>query len=623
MNTRYLLATLGVTLAASSLAAEERGCMFGADSMRFPDKVASPTDLGDRRSSWEPNADVRAHMGSDFPFRDGVQFGMFDMGANFSVSDGTVYASPVDWDNIGYFIKRIDNAGQCALVLSVIHQDWPLTGRAAAFQWPVWQKERLTGASVRSIFHEIETKAKDLPLKIITRDFDENLMTGECYSKDGRWFTCFSLIDDESLIEYKYVIDQHNRIARRARVLVAGPTRQQLGPLPEDGGHKRFAICNDWPFETPEKALARRCACFLRAAAYLSTWRKDLGSPDATTRQRAFFAIRCLDEAALDAVPELLKVMNRPDNLPPSDSAGMVFCDIGAAAIPALRKAMKDPDRQIRENAVEAYCFVGKGAPEDMPVLEGIIRAIEDLRTRSTALARLLKIDPAASTFPIARNFLADSNPEIRCRAISLLARIGPAAKDAIPELRKRLASPEWNESYAAIWAIGSIGPGAEDAAVDLQRLLKSDLTTTRLAAAIALGRIGHPPKAALSDLRTLVTSDNINFRAEAIEAIGYIAPADTAVVNELRAALKDRDWSVRAAAAEALGRIGPPAKDAVPDLRAAVRSPYREVCRAAVIALGRTGPAAKDAIPELQQAQKQGGDIRDAAIEAIKAIEH
>jgi HEAT repeat protein len=575
--------------------------------------------MGDRRG-WCPNDEIPAHMGADFPFRGAVQLGMFDMSSNLAICDDKMCACPVDWDNIGYFLRRIENPRQCALVLSAIHQEWPLNAPVHPVRWPDWQAERLSGQDVRRVFREVETKGKGLPLKIVRRDFDDRLMSGECVAKDGVWRSNFALIEGESVIEYNYVIDQRNRIARRAWVLVAGPIRQKLGPLPEDGGHNPLFVTNALPLpETPDVRIAHRCEHVLLAAAYLTQWRKDLGSSDETTRRRAFNSISRLGETAKDAVPELLGCMTGPGKIDPY-YVGKVLQEVGPAALPELRKALKNPDRHVREKAAEAFCSLGEAAKDDVPALEEIVRAIQEPEACRRAVQRLGGIGPAA--VPALRKLLGDNRAVIRHTAAYVLGEIGPPAKDAIPELRRLLADRDPSVREAAICALGGIGPAAKESAPDLRKFLEDKNPETRLSTVFALVHIGEPPKDALPWLRTMLTDINWNYRRWAIEAIGYIAPQDAETISELQAALKSRQWDIQAAAAEALGRIGPAAKDAVPELRAAVRGGGVN-CRTAIVALGRMGPAAKDAIPDLRDAQKRGGDIRDEAIKAIQAIEH
>jgi HEAT repeat protein len=179
----------------------------------------------------------------------------------------------------------------------------------------------------------------------------------------------------------------------------------------------------------------------------------------------------------------------------------------------------------------------------------------------------------------------------VRRNAAAALGRIGPAAKDAVPELVKLLNDPDTGVRWAAVIALGSVEPGAKDAAPELVRLLKDPDGYVRRAAASALQGIG---------------------------------PAAKDAVPELVKLLRDPDGGVRGPAVEVLGSIGPAAKDAVPELVKLLRAPppYAGTRGPAALALGRTGPAAKDAIPELAELLKDPNPrVRREAAHALGDI--
>ena len=61
----------------------------------------------------------------------------------------------------------------------------------------------------------------------------------------------------------------------------------------------------------------------------------------------------------------------------------------------------------------------------------------------------------------------------MRRAAAEVLGGLGPAAKDAVPDLVKLLDDPDEGVRWAAASALGGIGPAAKDAAPDLVKLLK------------------------------------------------------------------------------------------------------------------------------------------------------
>ena len=79
---------------------------------------------------------------------------------------------------------------------------------------------------------------------------------------------------------------------------------------------------------------------------------------------------------------------------------------------------------------------------------------------------------------------LRDESPTVRGAAAHALGGIGPAAKDAVPELAKLLKDPDADVRRAAAHALGGIGPAAKDAVPELAKLLKDPDAGVRGAAA-------------------------------------------------------------------------------------------------------------------------------------------
>jgi tetratricopeptide (TPR) repeat protein len=96
----------------------------------------------------------------------------------------------------------------------------------------------------------------------------------------------------------------------------------------------------------------------------------------------------------------------------------------------------------------------------------------------------------------------ADTLPE-RLAYIQALARLGPAARGAVPELTERLSKPttEASERQAILAALGEMGPSANKALDVLVESLKSADPSVSQAARASLVRYGPEELAALSSL--------------------------------------------------------------------------------------------------------------------------
>jgi HEAT repeat protein len=105
-----------------------------------------------------------------------------------------------------------------------------------------------------------------------------------------------------------------------------------------------------------------------------------------------------------------------------------------AAAIPHLVKALADQDASVRLAALARLRALG---PEAAAATKAIGGALEDadVRVRDAAASALIRLGEPAVAELAAR--LSGSNIETRKLALAALAKIGPAAKAALPAIEK------------------------------------------------------------------------------------------------------------------------------------------------------------------------------------------
>jgi HEAT repeat protein len=155
-----------------------------------------------------------------------------------------------------------------------------------------------------------------------------------------------------------------------------------------------------------------------------------------------------------------------------------------------------------------------------------------------------------------------------------------------------------------ACWA----GPAAGADVPDLVKKLRSPDSDVRRAAARELADAGAEAKPAVGALAAALKDRDLFVRRFAAQALGAIGPDARPAVPALRAALGDRRGEVQEAAAVALGKVGGP--DGVSALAAAVRDPNRDagVRRKSAEALGSMGKEARAAVPALTAVLKGAG---------------
>lgn len=144
--------------------------------------------------------------------------------------------------------------------------------------------------------------------------------------------------------------------------------------------------------------------------------------------------------ATIDAAP--------PKALHP---ASRVLAEAGVPAIAPLREAVRTGNDQVVGLAATALGHHYRAAKEALPDLFQIAGSDEHSdAARIAAISAALKIDAdksressaISSIIPLLIRTLENGSFTAQANAVHVLAEIGPAAKDALPILRKRLALP-------------------------------------------------------------------------------------------------------------------------------------------------------------------------------------
>jgi hypothetical protein len=142
---------------------------------------------------------------------------------------------------------------------------------------------------------------------------------------------------------------------------------------------------------------------------------------------------------------------------------------LGQASVPALVRALRDPDPEMRRNVAVAIDVVGGGWWQ-FPDGDSKV----DLRPALPSLLAALR----------------DSDPGVRAWAAQDISDIGAAAGAAVPGLRALLRSPDAQSRGSACNALGGIGVAARDALPDLRRALHDPSPEVRQAARDAIASV-------------------------------------------------------------------------------------------------------------------------------------
>lgn len=219
------------------------------------------------------------------------------------------------------------------------------------------------------------------------------------------------------------------------------------------------------------------------AAAYAPAAHADAAHTDASHTGAAFSQAAAAEAivAKLRALPLPLRGFSQgvssakaaPPPLPALESRRQhVYAQLhalGPASVPALARALRDPDPEMRRNVAVALDVIGGGwwhFPDGSAKL--------DLRPALPALVRTLQ----------------DSDLGIRAWAAQDISDIGANAAAAVSALRALLHSPDAGSRGIACSALGGIGFPARGALADLRKALEDSSPEVRQAARVAITSI-------------------------------------------------------------------------------------------------------------------------------------
>jgi HEAT repeat protein len=212
----------------------------------------------------------------------------------------------------------------------------------------------------------------------------------------------------------------------------------------------------------------------------------------------------------------------------------------------------------------------------------------------------LSELGPAAKdALPELKPVLEHPDPEVRLQALLTLGEIGSASSTLIPDIAKALRTDEFGGvRYAAAYALGKIGTEG-DAAAALEEAVGSDDAFLKMTAAWALARNNPDDRKMVERAVRLIVdafkSDDIHLRRAAAKAAVDFDISRDVLGPLLVEALADKDPLVVRNAVETLAQLGPKALAHVDD---ALQN--EQLRFYALMLIYRMGPEAAPAVPAL-----------------------
>ena len=397
-----------------------------------------------------------------------------------------------------------------------------------------------------------------------------------------------------------------------------------------------------------------------------------------------------------------------PDQVVPAQSLKRFKLPASVLA-PRLKKVLASPDGLIHLRAVDVLADAAgrAGNPSDPTLVALLLTTLDDANpknrllaagalalldgaTRRQAVAKLLgqlrdsdgawkllatvnlaRFDPESeAAAELLANRLDTEDGESRLLDLSLLGRLGPVARPAVPAIVRTMLesdSPEvlffpfqrlssgtdpgfsWDNlgifpkskhlrqfsgdpGAMGALTLSGVGPEAERQAVAiLIEMLGEKDEARRTAAAVALGHMGTRAAAAFPTLLALAEAETSGFRLKGrhpsecyIYELQRVTPGSgprlvAALIRFLESGYQFKCWS----AAQMLGSIDPPAPDAIPALIGALRSDWQANRVAAARALGRyTGPEGEGAVmPLVANLSDPNDSARFTTIEVLSQL--
>ncbi|NML54308.1 PBS lyase [Streptomyces sp. R302] len=310
----------------------------------------------------------------------------------------------------------------------------------------------------------------------------------------------------------------------------------------------------------------------------------QLADPDARLRDAATSFLERLFELGAPAADGLAAVLTaRAAGAPAAagglgrltgrtgrDGALLALARSGdSRAVPLLARALEGPG-EVRRELLYAVDGLGPAAVVLAPLLRRRLAAVEldeDLYDRAGPLLYALAAVRGAQALPEVLRVLRGA-PEYRRECVReavarALGAFGPAAREAVPELRELLGSCTAAVSTAAARALWAVEGDAEAVVPVLVRWLRPGSSgADRCAAAQALGAIGPAAAGAARALRPGLTSRDLWERVRCAAALWRVSGETERTLPVLLAAWEENRHA-RVEIVECLAEMGPAASAA------------------------------------------------------------
>ncbi|MBY0396508.1 MAG: HEAT repeat domain-containing protein, partial [Thermoleophilia bacterium] len=383
----------------------------------------------------------------------------------------------------------------------------------------------------------------------------------------------------------------------------------------------------------------------------LAILRDGLADPDAAVREHTAYAVGVLGPVARSLSPDVMKLCSGSDAnvwkvafdslraIGITDTVGYVvllghdnrdvvlaaaellpeLTDVPEATVPALTRALKQPDPGVRSAVAAALATAGpKAAPAAAALAEAAgqaypkqhnpkmpITPAEGVFWRALAMIGEPAVQPTAG-------LLTHPNPVVRASAALVLGEIGPPSKAVTDKLKEALKDSIGEVAIEAACALCRLGE-AKDEAVELMKRAIDGPGGVAKAAIEALPRMGEAGYALVPGALAKLGGGPLDAMFAAVGLVGMLDPAEAAKHAAAVGKLATHpEPQIRSRVGVVLESLGPAASPAADSLGKALATEKLESIRDQFAdALVAMGPGAKPALPAmLAKAREPSGEV-------------
>jgi HEAT repeat protein len=296
---------------------------------------------------------------------------------------------------------------------------------------------------------------------------------------------------------------------------------------------------------------------------------------------------------------------------------------VGKLAVAPMLDLFKHKNKLVRHFTVQTLGEIGKDAKEAAPAIRESLNDIDVSLEAAVALYRIGEED-LKQALDLVQLAFASADPEVALAAINAVGRMGPAAKNLVPEVLKQLTSTSPYLRYAAVGFVGT--QDAKEAAKQvptLAKLASDEQPLIRRRVGLVLEKLGPAAAPAAEALgKALIAEKDEGVRDQYVDTLVAIGPAAKPAVVGLAPILSDSSASTlsKVKVINALILVDPGSKEAAAALVVAAndRDPY--VRKAAAMAIGKLNPLPDDARAVLVKMLKSDSraDVMSAAARGL-----